>query len=120
MLTAKNSGYFINLLKSKPTDVLKRHISDLKVSTEKSSKCSEFLVLSPWKLGTGISLGLAARVLLSNGPVFCKASQNSRLIQRRPNVEKDSAKFDWKKLFEYLWPHRWILAAAVAVSIVLN
>ncbi|KAL0820159.1 hypothetical protein ABMA28_006093 [Loxostege sticticalis] len=117
LLTAKNSGYFINLLKSKPTDVLKRHISDLKVSTEKSSKCSEFLVLSPWKLGTGISLGLAARVLLSNGPVFCKASQNSRLIQRRPNVEKDSAKFDWKKLFEYLWPHRWILAAAVASAL---
>ncbi|KAL0869595.1 hypothetical protein ABMA27_005857 [Loxostege sticticalis] len=117
LLTAKNSGYFINLLKSKPTHVLKRHISDLKVSTEKSSKCSEFLVLSPWKLGTGISLGLAARVLLSNGPVFCKASQNSRLIQRRPNVEEDSAKFDWKKLFEYLWPHRWILAAAVASAL---
>ncbi|XP_063830844.1 mitochondrial potassium channel ATP-binding subunit [Ostrinia nubilalis] len=117
LLTAKNSGYFINVLKSKPTNVLKRHISNFKVSTEKSAKCSEFLIFSPWKLCTGISLGLAARVLFKNGPAFCKSSQTSRIVQRRPNVNDDSSKFDWKKLFEYLWPHRWVLAAAVASAL---
>lgn len=116
LLAPKNSGYLINTLKSKPADVFKRHISDVKGAADKSRQSNIFLVCSPWKLCTGISLGLAARVLLSNREALCKAAQNSRIIQRRPNIQDDSAKFDWKKLFEYLWPHRWLLAAAVAVS----
>lgn len=69
---------------------------------------------------TGISLGVGIRLLLNNGSAFCKAASNSRIIQRRPNIHDDSSKFDWKRLLEYLWPHRWILTAAVAVSEKLN
>ncbi|CAH2042661.1 unnamed protein product, partial [Iphiclides podalirius] len=51
-----------------------------------------------------------------NGPVFCKALA-TRTIQRRPNLHDDSAKFDWKRFLEYLIPHKWLLAAAVASAL---
>lgn len=70
---------------------------------------------SPWKLCTGVSLGIAAKILLNNGPAYCKA-KTTRLIQRRPNLAEESSKFDWHKFLQYLWPHRWILGAAIAVS----
>lgn len=87
----------------------------MKCGSEKSAKSELFLICSPWKLCVGVSLGLGAR-LLYNGPAFCKAQSPSRIIQRRPNVNDDSSKFDWKRFFEYLKPHNLLLAAAVAVS----
>lgn len=73
---------------------------------------------SPWKLCTGVSLAIGARYFLYRSPVFCKAVQTSRVIQRRPNFQEDTAKFDWEKLLNYLKPHKWLLIAAVGVSIV--
>ncbi|CAG9795526.1 unnamed protein product [Diatraea saccharalis] len=117
LLTTKNNGIFANLLKNKPSGILKRNFADIKVNAEKSAKNNFFLICSPWKLCSGVSLGLAVRALLSHNQVLCKAVQNSRIIQRRPNVSVDSSKFDWQKLFEYLKPHRWLLAAAVASAL---
>ncbi|KAM3959241.1 mitochondrial potassium channel ATP-binding subunit [Aphomia sociella] len=116
LLSLKYNGPFIHFIKSKPTNVLQRHISHMKKVAENGAKSNVLLVCSPWKLCTGVSLGLAARLLLNNGSVFCKA-QNSRVIQRRPHVEEDSAKFDWRRLLEYLKPHKWLLAAAVASAL---
>lgn len=89
---------------------MKRYIS--KNCTENDIKLFQ---ISPWKICTGISVGLGARLFLSD-TVFCKAKTHSRIIQRRPNVLDDSGRFDWTKFFEYLKPHKWLLAAAVAVS----
>lgn len=115
LLTSKTNAIFTNVVKTKPSNLLIRYINQVKPSPDKKVKSAIFLVCSPWKLCTGVSLGLTAR-LLYNSPVFCKAN-HTRIIQRRPNIQDDSAKFDWKKLFEYLKPHKWLLAAAVAVSI---
>lgn len=112
----KNNCYFTNLIKNKPSNAVKRYFSEVKNSSDKSAKSNIFLICSPWKLCTGVSIGLAARLLLDNGVAYCKAAQNSRIIQRRPNIQDDSAKFDWNRFIEYLKPHRWLLAAAVAVS----
>ncbi|CAK1553064.1 unnamed protein product [Leptosia nina] len=108
-LTAvKSNGHYFNLLKSKPSDAVKRYIS--KNCSEKQIKT---LQISPWKLCTGISVGLGARLFIGD-TVFCKAQTQSRIIQRRPNVLDDSGQFDWKRFFEYLKPHKWLLVAAVA------
>lgn len=88
----------------------------MKPSCDKPVKSGILLLCCPWKLCTGVSLGLAGRLLYNNGPVYCKAVQHSRVIQRRPNVQDDTGKFDWKKLFNYLKPHKWFLIAAVGVS----
>lgn len=109
----------MKLVKEKPSNVVKRYFSESKNVTEKNTKSGIFLICSPWKLCTGVSLGLGARLLFSNGPAYCKAVQNSRVIQRRPNINDDSAKFDWRKLFEYLRPHKWLLVGAIAVSIIV-
>lgn len=112
----KNNCYFTNLIKNKPSNAVKRYFSEVHKSSEKSAKSNIFLIYSPWKLCTGVSIGLAARLLLENGVAYCKAAQNTRIIQRRPNIKDDSAKFDWNRFLEYLKPHRWLLTAAVAVS----
>ncbi|XP_038211164.1 mitochondrial potassium channel ATP-binding subunit [Zerene cesonia] len=109
----RSNGYFINLLKNKPSDAVKRYVSNVKNCKENEIK-GIFQFISPWKLCTGISLGLGTRLLLNDGAVLCKAKAPSRIIQRRPNVNEDSGKFDWSKFFEYLKPHKWLLAAAVA------
>ncbi|CAG4947892.1 unnamed protein product [Colias eurytheme] len=109
----RSNGYFTNLLKNKPSDAVKRYVSNVKNCKENELK-SVFQFISPWKLCTGISLGLGTRLLLSDGSVLCKAKAPSRIIQRRPNVNEDSGKFDWSKFLEYLKPHKWLLAAAVA------
>lgn len=93
---------------------MKQYVSNVKSSAEKEVSRGLLLLCNPWKLCTGVSLGLAARLLYSNS-VFCKALP-SRVIQRRPNINEDSAKFDWNRFWQYLLPHKWLLAAAVAVS----
>lgn len=113
----KNNCYFTNLVKNKPSNAVKRYFSEVKNSSDKSAKSNIFLICSPWKLCTGVSIGLAARLLLDNSVAYCKTAQNRRVIQRRPNIKDDSAKFDWSRFLQYLKPHRWLLAAAVAVSI---
>lgn len=112
----KNNCCFTNLMKNKPSNTVKRYFSEVKSSSDKSAKSNILLICSPWKLCTGVSIGLAARLFLDNGLAYCKAAQNTRIIQRRPNITDDSAKFDWNRFVEYLKPHRWLLAAAVAVS----
>ncbi|XP_072942565.1 mitochondrial potassium channel ATP-binding subunit [Epargyreus clarus] len=114
LLTLKSNGYYLNLVKTKPSQVIKRHISNVQ-SSEKVFKLS-LLQVCPWKLCTGVSLGLAARLFLNN-TVLCKAHVPSRIIQRRPNVHDDSGKFDWNKFFRYLVPHKWLLLAAVASAL---
>ncbi|KPJ10447.1 ATP-binding cassette sub-family B member 8, mitochondrial [Papilio machaon] len=111
-LLVKSNGYFINIVKNKPGFTTKHLFTSAQKSTEKANT---FLIFSPWKLCTGISLGLGAR-LLYNNTAFCKANL-TRTIQRRPNLHDDSAKFDWKRFFEYLLPHKWLLAAAVASAL---
>lgn len=104
-------------MKSRPSNVVKRYFSEVKTSSEKNAKPGLLLLCSPWKLCTGVSLALGARYFLSNGPAYCKAhTVPSRVIQRRPNVEEDNAKFDWDKFLSYLQPHKWLLMAAVGVS----
>lgn len=115
LLTTKSNGYFLNFVKSKPSQVIKRNVSDVQNSVEKGVKSTLLQACSPWKLCTGVSLGLAARLLFNNSSALCKA-QHSRVIQRRPNVTEDSSKFDWNRFFRYLVPHKWLLLAAVAVS----
>ncbi|XP_075981398.1 mitochondrial potassium channel ATP-binding subunit [Anticarsia gemmatalis] len=117
LLTNKTNVYLANIVKNKPSNVVKRYFSEVKPSSEKSTKSGLLLLCSPWKLCTGVSLGLGAKFLLSNGPAYCKAAPNNRIIQRRPNVDEDSAKFDWSKFFAYLKPHKWLLAAAVASAL---
>lgn len=112
----KNNCYFTNLIKNKPSNAIKRYFSEVKKLSDKSTKSNIFLIVSPWKLCTGVSVGLAARLLLENGVAYCKAAENSRIIQRRPNITDDSSKFDWNRFLQYLKPHRWLLVAAVAVS----
>ena len=103
-------------MKSKPSNVVKRYFSEIKTSSEKNAKPGLLLLCSPWKLCTGVSLALGARYLLSNGPAYCKALRPpSRIIQRRPNVDEDTAKFDWETFLSYLRPHYLLLTAAVAV-----
>ncbi|CAH2089794.1 unnamed protein product [Euphydryas editha] len=116
LLPVKNNYYFVNIVKTKPSDAVKRYISNFKTLAEKDVKSGVLLLCSPWKLCTGVSLGLAARLLYSNGIVHCKAKP-SRIIQRRPNVGDDSAKFDWRRFWEYLLPHKWLLVAAVASAL---
>ncbi|RVE46215.1 hypothetical protein evm_009105 [Chilo suppressalis] len=117
LLATKSNGFFINVLKNKLTGVIKRNFADVKITTEKAAKNNVFLICSPWKLCTGVSLGLTVQAFIRNNQVLCKAVQNSRVIQRRPNVSEDSSKFDWQRLFEYLKPHRWLLVAAVASAL---
>ncbi|CAG5030067.1 unnamed protein product [Parnassius apollo] len=113
LLPIKSNGHYVNLIKNKPRLGVKRYFSLVKKSSE---KVNSFLICSPWKLCTGISLGLGARLFLGNGSAFCKANL-SRTIQRRPNLHDDSAKFDWKRFLEYLLPHKWLLVAAVASAL---
>ncbi|XP_034835275.1 mitochondrial potassium channel ATP-binding subunit [Maniola hyperantus] len=115
LLTVKSNGYFINLVKNKPSQAVKQYVSNVKNSAENGVSKGLLLLCSPWKLCSGFSLGLAAR-LLYNNTVYCKAVP-SRVIQRRPNINEDSAKFDWKRFWEYLLPHKWLLAAAVASAL---
>ncbi|KAJ8717438.1 hypothetical protein PYW08_005837 [Mythimna loreyi] len=120
LLTNKSNVYFTNVMKSKPSNVVKRYFSEVKTSSEKNAKPGLLLLCSPWKLCTGVSLALGARYLLSSGPAYCKALvAHSRVIQRRPDVDKDTAKFDWEKFFNYLRPHKWLLLAAVASALVV-
>lgn len=116
LLSSKSNIYFVHFAKNKPSDVIKRFASEVKTCSGKSSKSGFLIISSPWKLCTGISLGIAARILWNNGPAYCKL-QNTRVIQRRPNIQDDSAKFDWKRLFDYLKPHKWLLVAAVASAL---
>lgn len=115
-MTLKTNVLLTNIVKTKPSAAVKRYFSNVKAPAEKDVKSNVLLLCSPWKLCTGVSLGLAGRLLYSNGIVYCKALP-SRIIQRRPNIHDDSAKFDWKRFWEYLLPHKWLLVAAVAVSI---
>ncbi|XP_045777785.1 mitochondrial potassium channel ATP-binding subunit isoform X1 [Maniola jurtina] len=115
LLTFKSSGYYVNLVKNKPSQAVKQYVLNVKNSAEKDVSKGLLLLCSPWKLCSGISLGLAARLLYNNS-VYCKALP-SRVIQRRPNINEDSAKFDWKRFWEYLLPHKWLLAAAVASAL---
>ncbi|XP_052743697.1 mitochondrial potassium channel ATP-binding subunit [Bicyclus anynana] len=115
LLPIKSNGYFVNLVQNKPSQAIKRYISNVKTSRGNDASNGLLLLCSPWKLCTGISLGLATR-LLYNNYVYCKALP-SRVIQRRPNVNEDSAKFDWKRFLEYLLPHKWLLVAAVASAL---
>ncbi|XP_060805633.1 mitochondrial potassium channel ATP-binding subunit [Amyelois transitella] len=117
LLLSKSNLYITNILKAKPNNVFKRHLSDVKESLENSAKSNSFLICSPWKLCTGIGIGLAARLMYKDSSAFCKAQKNTRVIQRRLNVQDDNAKFDWKRLLEYLKPHKWLLAAAVASAL---
>uniref|UniRef100_A0A2H1VIQ3 Mitochondrial potassium channel ATP-binding subunit n=1 Tax=Spodoptera frugiperda TaxID=7108 RepID=A0A2H1VIQ3_SPOFR len=120
LLTAKSNVYFTNLMKNRPSNVVKRYFSEVKTSSEKNAKPGLLLLCSPWKLCTGVSLALGARYFLSNGPAYCKAhTVPSRVIQRRPNVEEDNAKFDWDKFLSYLQPHKWLLMAAVGSALVV-
>lgn len=118
-MTLKTNTYLTNIVKTKSSPTVKRFFTNVKAPAEKDLKSSVLLLCSPWKLSTGVSLGLAARFLYNNGIVYCKALP-SRIIQRRPNIHDDSAKFDWKRFWEYLVPHKWLLAAAVAVSILFE
>ncbi|CAG9563765.1 unnamed protein product [Danaus chrysippus] len=116
LINVKSNSYFINIIKNKPSDAVKRYFSNAKNVKETDVKCTLLQLTSPWKLCTGVSLGLAARFLYSNSSVFCKALP-SRIIQRRPKYNEDSSKFDWKRFWEYLLPHKWLLAAAVASAL---
>lgn len=118
MQQTKLNSIFYNVVKNKPRNVCKRYFTETRCSLQNDKK-TYLLAWSPWKICTGISLGLGIRYLCSNGPSFCKAAVNSRIIQRRTNLSDDSSKFDWKRFLEYLWPHRWILIVAVAVSNIL-
>ncbi|CAG9135939.1 unnamed protein product [Plutella xylostella] len=113
LLTTKSNPVFTNLVNKPTSNVVKRYISNTVRDTEKSGL---LLMCSPWKLCTGVSLGIAAKILLNNGPAYCKA-KTTRLIQRRPNLAEESSKFDWHKFLQYLWPHRWILGAAIASAL---
>ncbi|KAG6458871.1 mitochondrial potassium channel ATP-binding subunit [Manduca sexta] len=117
LLTSKTNVHLTNLIKNKPSDVVKRFISEVKSPSEKSAKSGLLLLCSPWKLCAGVSLGLGARYFLDNGSAYCKAAHHSRVVQRRPNLQEDSAKFDWEKLLHYLKPHKWLLIAAVASAL---
>nr|ASS36018.1 ABCB8 [Samia ricini] len=117
LLTSKTNVYFKNIVNNKPSNFIKRYVSEIKTSVDKQGNKSLLLLCSPWKLCTGVSLGICLRYLLYKGPVFCKAAQNTRTIQRRPNLYDDSSKFDWLKLFGYLRPHKWLLIAAVASAL---
>ncbi|XP_049876844.1 mitochondrial potassium channel ATP-binding subunit isoform X2 [Pectinophora gossypiella] len=117
LLPVKTNTHFTNLIKSKPSKIVKRYFSEVKNCPEKSAKSNIFLICSPWKLCTGVSVGLAARLLLDNGVAYCKAQSNSRVIQRGSKINDDSAKFDWKRLYLYLKPHKWLLAAAVGSAL---
>lgn len=117
LLSTNTKVLLNNAFKSSYKAGIKRHISDIKSSSENCTKSIFLLKCSPWKICTGISLGVGVKYFLNNGPAFCKALPPSRLIQRRPNIGEDSSKFDWTRFFQYLWPHRWLLGAAVAVSI---
>ncbi|KAJ0173957.1 hypothetical protein K1T71_010103 [Dendrolimus kikuchii] len=117
LLTSNPNVCFAHLIKNKPPNIIQRFASEVKTLSGKSTKSGFLILSSPWKLCTGVSIGLAARLLLNNGPAFCKAHQNSRVIQRRPNIEDDSAKFDWNRLYDYLKPHKWLLVAAVASAL---
>ncbi|KAH9635881.1 hypothetical protein HF086_002441 [Spodoptera exigua] len=120
LLTAKSNVYFTNLMKNRPSNVVKRYFSEVKTSSDKNAKPGLLLLCSPWKLCTGVSLALGARYFLSNGPAYCKAHIGpSRIIQRRPNVEEDTAKFDWDKFLSYLQPHKWLLIAAIGSALVV-
>ncbi|XP_026743729.1 ATP-binding cassette sub-family B member 8, mitochondrial [Trichoplusia ni] len=119
LLTSNSNVYFANIIKNKPSNVVKRYISEVKTSSDKSTKSGLLLLCSPWKLCVGVSLGLGARLLWNNGPAYCKAAQHTRIIQRRPNVQEDSAKFDWSKFLDYLKPHKLLLAAAVASALIV-
>ncbi|CAH0713122.1 unnamed protein product, partial [Brenthis ino] len=116
LVSFKSNGHLANIIKNKPSEAVKRYFSNPKTAAEKDVKTSVLLFISPWKLCTGVSLGLTARLLYNNGIVYCKALP-SRIIQRRPNIHEDSAKFDWKRFWEYLLPHKWLLAAAVASAL---
>ncbi|KAJ2948386.1 hypothetical protein O0L34_g7625 [Tuta absoluta] len=116
LLQTKSNSYFTNIIKNKPSKVVKRYFSEVKAGPGKSKQSSIFLICSPWKLCAGVSIGLGARLLLENGVAYCKAGQ-SRTVQRRPNLHEDSAKFDWPRFFAYLKPHKWICIAAVASAL---
>ncbi|XP_061384305.1 mitochondrial potassium channel ATP-binding subunit isoform X1 [Danaus plexippus] len=116
LINVKSNGYFINIIKNKPSDAVKRYFSNVKNVKETDVKYTLLQLSSPWKLCTGVGLGLAARFLYSNSSVFCKALP-SRIIQRRPKYNEDSSKFDWKRFWEYLLPHKWLLTAAVASAL---
>ncbi|XP_053614586.1 mitochondrial potassium channel ATP-binding subunit [Plodia interpunctella] len=117
LLLSKSNAYITNILKAKPNNVFKRHLSDVKEGLENSAKSNSYLICSPWKLCTGVGIGLAARLMYKDSSALCKAQKNTRIIQRRLNIQDDSAKFDWKRLIEYLKPHKWLLAAAVASAL---
>lgn len=117
LLHTKSNAIFNNVVKNHPKNVFKRYISESKSTVESNSKSILFFVSSPWKVCAGISIGLGTHYLLRSGPVFCKAVVHSRIIQRKGLLGNDSAKFDWKRLFQYLWPHRWLLAAAIASAL---
>lgn len=119
LLTKKSNILFENIIKSKPPNVVKRYISEVKITTEKSSKSGLLLLCSPWKLCTGVSIGLSVRYFISNGIAFCKAAPSSRTIQRRLKVNDDSVKFDWNKFYQYIAPHKWLLVAAIAAALVV-
>nr|XP_049700797.1 mitochondrial potassium channel ATP-binding subunit isoform X1 [Helicoverpa armigera]XP_049700798.1 mitochondrial potassium channel ATP-binding subunit isoform X2 [Helicoverpa armigera]WRX06104.1 ABCB9 [Helicoverpa armigera] len=120
LLTSKANVFCTNIIKNKPSNVVKRYFSEVKPAAEKNAKSDLLLLCSPWKLCTGVSLALGARYFLSNGPAYCKAVVgHSRIIQRRPNVDEDTAKFDWEKFVSYLQPHKWLLVAAVASALVV-
>ncbi|XP_041984555.1 mitochondrial potassium channel ATP-binding subunit [Aricia agestis] len=113
LLTVQSKGQFINLIKTKSSNELKNHVySNFKNTSEKFG-----ILCSPWKICTGISIGLSSHLLINNYTALCKAQTHSRVIQRRPNVHEDSAKFDWRRFFDYLKPHKWLLAAAVASAL---
>ncbi|VVC98528.1 unnamed protein product, partial [Leptidea sinapis] len=112
----KSNGFYINFIKNKESDVIRRYITNLRQSKDSELKVGLLNFISPWKLCAGVSLGLAVRSLISNASVLCKAQPPSRIIQRRPNINKDSEKFDWNRFFGYLKPHKWLLLAAVAAA----
>ncbi|CAB3251091.1 unnamed protein product [Arctia plantaginis] len=113
--TSKRNVYLTNIIKNNPSNVVKRYISVVKTSKENCTKSGLLLLCSPWKLCTGVSLGLGVKYFISNGSVYCKAAPSSRIVQRR--VQTDNAKFDWHKLFSYLGPHKLLLVAAVASAL---
>lgn len=108
------SVYLRNITKISPPNAVKKCLSVVKTSKETCAKSGLLLLCSPWKLCTGVSLGLGVKYFISNGSVYCKALPSNRIVQRR--VQNDNAKFDWHKFFSYLGPHKLLLFAAVAVS----
>lgn len=111
MLSSKTNFLISNIVKNRPSKIIQRYVSE---ASERGAKSGRNSICSPWKICAGVGAGLGARLLYS-GTVLCKSHPNSRLIQRRAKVADDSSKFDWKKLLEYLRPHKWLLTAAVAV-----